>query len=98
LDEFDRNWIVAGNLSPSTMVTADFQDLIRDIDLHRLAFQVAEHQRLSHYDTLCTATTALRKRGALISIDDAGAGYASFRHLLKLNPDGIKLDITLTRD
>ena len=39
----------------------------------------------------------MRARGALISVDDAGAGYASFRHILKLNPDVIKLDMALTR-
>lgn len=31
-------------------------------------------------------------------MDDAGAGYASFRHILNLGPDRIKLDMSLTRD
>jgi hypothetical protein len=30
-------------------------------------------------------------------VDDAGAGYSSFRHILNLHPDVIKLDIALTR-
>ena len=60
LDEFDRKWIMAVNLSPSTMVTTHFQDLIRDIDLHRLAFEVTEHQPIIDYQTLCAATTELR--------------------------------------
>ena len=30
-------------------------------------------------------------------MDDAGAGFASFRHILNLQPDVIKLDIGLTR-
>src|SRR5207237_2814930 len=32
-----------------------------------------------------------------LAIDDAGAGFASLRHVLRLNPDLIKLDISLTR-
>ena len=32
-----------------------------------------------------------------IAVDDAGAGYASMRHVLATRPDFIKLDITLTR-
>ena len=32
-----------------------------------------------------------------VAVDDAGAGYASFRHILKLRPDFIKLDRALTR-
>jgi EAL domain-containing protein (putative c-di-GMP-specific phosphodiesterase class I) len=38
------------------------------------------------------------QRGALLSIDDAGAGYASMRHILNLKPDIIKLDMSLTRN
>jgi EAL domain-containing protein (putative c-di-GMP-specific phosphodiesterase class I) len=98
LADLDPDWIVAVNLSPTTMLTPDFQDLIADVDLHRLAFEVTEHQPIVDYHALRAATAQLRERGALISIDDAGAGYASFRHILKLNPDVIKLDITLTRD
>ena len=30
-------------------------------------------------------------------MDDAGAGFASFRHILRLSPDLIKLDLELTR-
>jgi EAL domain-containing protein (putative c-di-GMP-specific phosphodiesterase class I) len=31
-------------------------------------------------------------------VDDAGAGFASLRHILRLRPDFIKLDTSLTRD
>jgi EAL domain-containing protein (putative c-di-GMP-specific phosphodiesterase class I) len=30
-------------------------------------------------------------------VDDAGAGYASFRHILNLRPDVIKVDISLVQ-
>lgn len=33
-----------------------------------------------------------------MAVDDAGAGYASFRHILKLKPDVIKLDSSLIRN
>jgi EAL domain-containing protein (putative c-di-GMP-specific phosphodiesterase class I) len=33
-----------------------------------------------------------------IAVDDAGAGYASFRHILNLAPDLIKLDVFLTQN
>jgi len=32
------------------------------------------------------------------AVDDAGAGYDSFRHILSLAPDIINLDISITRD
>jgi EAL domain-containing protein (putative c-di-GMP-specific phosphodiesterase class I) len=34
----------------------------------------------------------------LVAVDDAGAGYANFRHILSLAPDIIKLDMSITRD
>jgi EAL domain-containing protein (putative c-di-GMP-specific phosphodiesterase class I) len=40
----------------------------------------------------------LRARGLRLAVDDAGAGYASFRHILRLRPDHIKLDMSLTRN
>ncbi len=39
----------------------------------------------------------MRQRGVRIAIDDAGAGYASLQHILKLEPDVIKFDTSLTR-
>jgi EAL domain-containing protein (putative c-di-GMP-specific phosphodiesterase class I) len=33
-----------------------------------------------------------------IAVDDAGAGFASLRHILLLRPDFIKLDVALCRD
>ena len=32
-----------------------------------------------------------------MSVDDAGAGYASLRHILELRPDYVKLDIYLVQ-
>jgi EAL domain-containing protein (putative c-di-GMP-specific phosphodiesterase class I) len=44
------------------------------------------------------ALAPFRRRGARLAIDDAGANYASMRHILNLKADIIKLDISLTRD
>ena len=45
-----------------------------------------------------TFTAWLRREGLRLAVDDAGAGYASFRHILKLKPDVIKLDASLIRN
>ena len=36
----------------------------------------------------------LRDRGVRLAVDDAGAGFASLQHILRLTPDIIKLDRT----
>ena len=40
----------------------------------------------------------LQKLGAEIYIDDFGSGYANFDYLLKLNPNGVKIDGSLIKD
>lgn len=47
---------------------------------------------------LVAALAPFRAAGGRLAVDDAGAGFASLRHILLLNPDIIKLDIALTRD
>ena len=48
---------------------------------------------MDDYDAVLAATRRLRRAGIAVSVD--GAGYASLRHILRLSPDGIKLDIGL---
>jgi EAL domain-containing protein (putative c-di-GMP-specific phosphodiesterase class I) len=59
--------------------------------------ELTEHNPVDDYPTLLDALDRFRRWGGRIAIDDTGAGYASFQHLLWLHPDIIKLDITLTR-
>jgi EAL domain-containing protein (putative c-di-GMP-specific phosphodiesterase class I)/DNA-binding NarL/FixJ family response regulator len=98
LDALDPEWILALNVSPTTIFEDAFHELIRAVDPARLSFEITEHQPITDYQALSEVTTALQASGARICVDDAGAGYASLRHILKLNPDVIKLDITLVRD
>jgi len=49
------------------------------------------------YDSLVRVIDCLRESGLRLAVDDAGAGFASFRHVLELSPEIIKLDIHLTR-
>src|SRR5262249_7083128 len=64
----------------------------------RLTVEITEHAQVSDYDLLTGALKTLRQTGVRLSVDDAGAGYASLQHVLRLRPDLIKLDISLVRD
>jgi EAL domain-containing protein (putative c-di-GMP-specific phosphodiesterase class I) len=44
------------------------------------------------------AVDGLRTRGVRLAVDDAGAGYSGLQHILRLRPDLIKLDLSLTRN
>jgi EAL domain-containing protein (putative c-di-GMP-specific phosphodiesterase class I) len=57
--------------------------------------ELTEHSAVEDYDALEGALRPLREVGLRIAVDDAGAGYATFRHILRLQPDFIKLDRSL---
>jgi EAL domain-containing protein (putative c-di-GMP-specific phosphodiesterase class I)/ActR/RegA family two-component response regulator len=65
---------------------------------HRLVLEITEHEAVEDYDDLVDALAPLRSLGAKVAIDDAGAGFASLRHTLRIAPDIVKLDMSLTRD
>ena len=86
------------NMSPSTATTTRFADIIDDFPAERIVIEVTEHARIDDYEALKSAMHDMRHRGVRLAIDDAGAGFASLRHILQLEPDFIKLDMSLTRD
>ncbi len=96
--DLDPSFTIAVNVSPNTMLTREFGALAQSLPLSRMSFEVTEHQPIDNYEALNAVVEELRTGGALLAVDDAGAGFASLRHILKLNPDVIKLDIALTRD
>jgi EAL domain-containing protein (putative c-di-GMP-specific phosphodiesterase class I) len=56
---------------------------------------VTEHAAVDSYAPLHRQLAPLRGRGMRIAVDDAGAGFASLRHVLELRPDFIKVDRSL---
>ena len=60
-----------------------------------MVVEITEHARIDDYEALREALEALRDFGTRVAIDDAGAGFASLRHILRLEPEFIKLDRTL---
>lgn len=59
--------------------------------------EITEHAVADH-DALAGSLRGLRARGVRVAVDDAGAGFASLRHVVKLRPDTIKIDGSLIRN
>lgn len=85
------------NVSPAVAVSASLHRLLGTVDVARLTLELTEHSVVKSYDELSQALGPLRRAGMRLAVDDAGAGYASFNHILALRPDIIKLDTRLTR-
>jgi EAL domain-containing protein (putative c-di-GMP-specific phosphodiesterase class I)/CheY-like chemotaxis protein len=83
------------NVSPSTVRTREFRELVARSDPARIVVEITEHAPIEEYEHVVHALAQLRDLGVRVAIDDAGAGFASLRHILRLEPDFIKLDRTL---
>lgn len=87
------NAFLTVNVGPASLSDSAFADVVDGrFDLRGLVFEITEHQRVDDYARLTRATGALRAQGAMIAVDDAGAGYASMRHVLALRPQFVKVD------
>ncbi len=85
------------NTSPETIVKGEFAALLAGHPLDRIVVEVTEHQAVERYEDIAAVMQPLQARGLRLAIDDAGAGYASFRHILNLHPHIVKLDHSITR-
>ena len=84
------------NVSPATLCTPAFLRLIAGSDGRAPGRRDHRARAASTTTTPCARrSTPLREFGVRIAIDDAGAGFASLRHILRLEPEFIKLDRTL---
>ncbi len=88
--------LVGVNLSPVVIADPRFAAEFDSCPIaDRLVLEVTEHAVVDDYGPLCRALDRFRAAGARVAVDDAGAGYASLRHVLILRPDLVKLDRSL---
>jgi EAL domain-containing protein (putative c-di-GMP-specific phosphodiesterase class I) len=96
LDQLPDNTYLSVNVSPRTALDPRLTETLCS-RAAQIVLELTEHAPVDQYDHLLAALTELRDAGIRIAVDDAGSGYASLQHILRLNPDIIKLDIELIR-
>ena len=85
------------NVMPETLFSPVFEELVSSLPGDRMVLELTEHAPVHDYDHLADAIAVFRAEGFRIAVDDVGAGYSSFRHLLTVQPDVLKIDISLCR-
>lgn len=98
LDRLPEDVYVGVNVSPDTIRSPRLAEALEPAPVERLVLEMTEHARVDDYPALSTALSGLRAQGLRLAVDDAGAGFASLRHIVLLDPDLIKLDVTLTQN
>jgi EAL domain-containing protein (putative c-di-GMP-specific phosphodiesterase class I) len=88
---------IAVNLSPDACLDPRLGEILQQSGLPagRIVVEVTERSAVADYAPLAAALARFRHSGLRVAVDDAGAGFASMRHILQLKPELIKLDRTI---
>ncbi len=61
-------------------------------------FEIVESEGIDSYEEVYTFVEKVKTYGCKVSIDDFGAGYSNFDHILRLKPNYIKIDGSLIKN
>lgn len=98
LHRFPDGTYVSLNISPETILKGSLSAVLAGYPLERIMLEITEHASIEDYSLIARELAPLQAQGLRLAVDDAGAGFASFRHIIKLHPDVIKLDRSLVRE
>ncbi|QPG05497.1 EAL domain-containing protein [Salinimonas marina] len=83
------------NVSPRMVESGLLPGLLTEVSSDQVRIELTEHVGVTNYETFRSYLKPLVQRGFKICIDDVGAGFASLKHILEIEPDVIKLDLSL---
>lgn len=95
LDEIPPEVGLSINASPHLVATGAFMHHL-GTEPHRITVELTEHLAVDDLRDLRAGLAPLAEAGAKTAIDDFGAGHSNLQHIMGVNPDWIKLDISLT--
>lgn len=81
------------NVSPRLVLTGQRLRTVLRRHQRPLVLELTEHEAIADYPAI--RAQFARLPGLRLAIDDAGAGFASFRHILELRPSFVKVDGSL---
>jgi PAS domain S-box-containing protein len=89
------NTYLSLNASPELVLSGRLGSILADVP-RPVVLEITEHVEIDDYRGLRRELDRLGP-SVRLAVDDAGAGYASFRHILELAPDFVKIDLDLVR-
>lgn len=100
IDRAPEHATIFVNLHPHDLLDETLYEPTSALSRHasRVVLELTERASLEEVDDLSERVARLRTLGYKLAIDDLGAGYAGLTSLTKLEPDVVKLDMSLVRD
>lgn len=95
LEHLPEETYLSVNISPRVLFENDIRAALGRVPLSRIVLEITEHEMVENYERLLSILGPLRREGLRVAVDDAGAGFASLRHILRVNPEIIKLDVSI---
>ena len=87
------NRFLTVNVGPDALLTPQVRTVLAEAgDLRGVVVEITEQIAVADYDALLAAIAPVRAAGALLAVDDTGAGFASLKHVTVLRPDFVKVD------
>ena len=96
----DPSWLLFVNLHPEDLLdpTLYLASSPFAVLAHRTVLEVTERVSLDRITNINEKVAELRALGFQIALDDLGAGYAGLTSFTLLEPEFVKLDMSLVRD
>jgi EAL domain-containing protein (putative c-di-GMP-specific phosphodiesterase class I)/GGDEF domain-containing protein len=84
------------NVDPADFADPSFTELdLKVTDPTRVVIEITERTAIKDYPKFRERLKAFREKGYRFAVDDAGSGYAGLGSIANLEPDFIKLDMSL---
>jgi EAL domain-containing protein (putative c-di-GMP-specific phosphodiesterase class I) len=93
-------WTLFVNLHPEDLNDPDLADRTAALSAiaGRVVLEITERASLGNFESVRGIVNAVRELGFRIAVDDLGAGYAGLASFALLEPEIVKLDMSLVRD
>ena len=92
------------NALPETLGTPGFVDdgFLRSLEQiplqpRNLVLEITERTSIRDFEAFGRGLEPLRRQGFLVAIDDVGTGYSSLQTISEIQPDFLKIDISLIK-
>ncbi len=100
LQSSEASVVLFVNLHPQDLLDEDLlhpQSALSTV-ASRVVLEITERAGLANIENLPTKIKQLRQIGYRIAVDDLGSGYSGLNSVTELEPEFIKLDMSLVRD
>ena len=95
-DKLEKGQLLFINVDPHDFTDPAFTEMDLDVpDPSRVVLEITERTAIKDYPKFRGRLKDFRDRGYRFAVDDAGSGYAGLGSIANLEPDFIKLDISL---